>query len=136
MGMVKEFEEFALKGNVVDLAVGVVIGGAFGKIVSALVADILMPPVGLLIGGFNFNELKIQLKDPVLDTAGKVAHEAVALDIGNFLQTLLDFGLTALAMFLVVKVINRLHRQAAEVPVPSRQEKLLAEIRDLLKKKR
>jgi large conductance mechanosensitive channel len=138
MGMLKEFKEFAVKGNMVDLAVGIIIGGAFGKVVSSIVADVLMPPLGLLIGGFNFTDIKIKLKDAVLDATGKNIHDPVTLNVGNFLQSLVDFAIVAFAVFLLVKAINSMHRKAEEAPAvaaPTKQEELLAEIRDLLKKK-
>ncbi len=137
MEMIKEFKEFALKGNMVDLAVGVIIGGAFGKVVTSLVSDIVMPPLGYLIGGINFTDIKIHLKAPALALVGKEAAE-VTINIGNFIQSLADFAIIAFAVFLMVKAINSLHRKAAEAPAPAaptRQEELLAEIRDLLKKK-
>jgi large conductance mechanosensitive channel len=138
MGMIKEFKEFAVKGNMLDLAVGIIIGGAFGKVVSSIVADILMPPLGLLIGGINFADIKIKLKDALVDAMGK-SHEAVTLNIGNFIQSLVDFTIIAFAVFLIVKAINRMNRKAAEAPAPpappTKQEELLAEIRDLLRKK-
>lgn len=139
MGFMKnfanEFKEFAIKGNVIDLAVGVIIGGAFGKITNSLVADIVMPPLGLLTGGVNFTDIKITLKQAV-DGA-----EAVTLNIGNFVQTVFDFSLMALAVFVMIKFINRLKRlneqELVEAPAPEAappvQEVLLAEIRDLLK---
>lgn len=133
MGMLKEFKEFALKGNMVDLAVGIIIGGAFGKVVSSLVSDVLMPPLGYLIGGINFTDIKIHLKAPAL--VGKDALE-VTINVGNFIQSLVDFTIIAFAVFLMVKAINSLHRKAAEAPAtPTKQEELLAEIRDLLKRK-
>jgi large conductance mechanosensitive channel len=122
MSIVKEFREFAIKGNVVDLAVGVIIGAAFGKIVASLVGDIVMPLVGALIGGVDFNGLAFQFRD------AKVQY-------GKFLQTCLDFVIIAWAIFLAIKVINRLKRAEPEAPpIPPRQEQLLEEIRDLLKK--
>ena len=139
MGMLKEFKEFAVKGNMVDLAVGIIIGGAFGKVVSSLVSDVLMPPLGLLIGGFNFTDIKIQLKEAVLDATGKIIHAPVTLNVGNFIQSLVDFTIVAFAVFLLVKAINSLHRKAKEAPAPppppTKQEELLGEIRDLLKQK-
>lgn len=139
--MVKEFKEFATKGNMLDLAVGIIIGGAFGKVVSSIVADVLMPPLGLLIGGLNFTDIKINLKDSVVDTAGK-AHGAVTLNLGNFIQSLVDFTIIAFAVFLLVKGINRMNRKAVEAAAAaappqafSKQEEILMEIRDLLKKK-
>jgi large conductance mechanosensitive channel len=131
MGLVAEFREFAVRGNVVDLAVGVIIGGAFGKIVSSLVADVVMPPLGVIIGGVNFTGLKITLKE----AEGAVA--AVTLNYGNFLQTVLDFTIVAFAIFMMIKGINRLKRKQAEAPpapaVPTKEELLLGEIRDILK---
>jgi large conductance mechanosensitive channel len=124
MSIVKEFREFAVKGNVVDLAVGVIIGAAFGKIVASAVGDIVMPLVGTLIGGVDFNSLAFQFRD-------------AKIQYGKFLQTCLDFLIIAWAIFLAIKVINRLKREepAAAQPTPPRQEQLLEEIRDLLKKK-
>ncbi len=137
MGIMKEFKEFAVKGNMVDLAVGIIIGGAFGKVVSSIVSDVLMPPLGYLIGGINFTDIKIHLKAPAIDLAGKAAQE-VTINIGNFIQSMVDFGIVAFAVFLLVKGINRLHQKEAEAPVapppPTKQEELLGEIRDLLKK--
>jgi large conductance mechanosensitive channel len=137
MSIIKEFKEFAMKGNMLDLAVGIIIGGAFGKVVSSIVADVLMPPLGLLIGGLNFTDIKITLKEAVVDAAGK-AHAAVTLNLGNFIQSLVDFTIIAFAVFLLVKAINRMNRKAEEaaaVATPTKQEELLAEIRDLLRKK-
>lgn len=136
MSFIKEFKEFAVKGNVVDMAVGIIIGAAFGKIVSSLVSDVVMPPIGVLIGGVDFSDLAIVLKEATADTA------AVTIAYGTFIQTVLDFTLVALAIFVMIKVINRLKREevAAEpepepeaAPEPSREEILLTEIRDLLK---
>jgi large conductance mechanosensitive channel len=136
MGMVQEFKEFAVKGNIMDLAVGIIIGGAFGKIVSSVVADVIMPPIGLVLGGLNFTDIKIKLKDAALDPSGKILHDAVTLNIGNFIQALVDFGIIAFAVFLMMKAINSINRKAAIAdPAPTRQEELLMEIRDLLKKK-
>ena len=130
MGMVKEFKEFAMKGNMMDMAVGIIIGAAFGKIVSSVVADVLMPPLGLLLGGVNFAALKLTLKEAVGDTA------AVTLNYGAFLQTVVDFVIVAFAIFLMIKGINSMRKKqeapAAPAP-PPHQEVLLAEIRDLLK---
>jgi large conductance mechanosensitive channel len=139
MSIVKEFKEFAMRGNMLDLAVGIIIGGAFGKVVSSLVADVMMPPFGLLIGGINFTDIKLKMKDAVLDGTGKTIHEAVTLNVGNFIQSLIDFGIIAIGVFLLVKGINVMNRKAAEAPAapaaPTKQEELLVEIRDLLKKK-
>ena len=130
MSLASEFKEFAMKGSVVDLAVGVVIGAAFGKIVSSLVADVVMPPLGLVIGRVSFNELAVPLGT---DPNGK----AVLLKYGAFLQTMFEFLLIALVLFMVIKGINRLKRPppppaAAAPPPPPREEQLLEEIRDLL----
>ncbi len=133
MGMLKEFKEFAMKGNVVDLAVAVVIGGAFGKIVTSFVNDIIMPPVGVLMGGVNFADLKITLKEAV----GEVP--AVTMNYGAWINTLIDFVIVALVIFMVIKALNSLKKKEAEAPAPppapSKEETLLGEIRDLLAKK-
>ena len=138
MGMLKEFKEFAVKGNMVDLAVGIIIGGAFGKVVTSLVSDILMPPLGYLIGGINFTDIKIHLKAPALALMGKDAAE-VTINVGNFIQSLVDFTIIAFAVFLMVKAINAMHRKAEAAPAapapPTKDQELLGEIRDLLKKK-
>jgi len=102
MGLISEFKDFINKGNVIDLAVGVVIGGAFGKIVNSLVSDIIMPPIGLLIGGVNFSEIKLTIKEAAVDAAGK-AIPAVSINIGNFIQVLFEFTIIAFAIFMVVK---------------------------------
>lgn len=133
MKLVDEFKAFALKGNVVDMAVGIIIGAAFGKIVSSLVSDVIMPPLGLLIGGVNFTDLRITLK------AAEGANPAVTMNYGNFLQVTFDFLIVAMAIFMVIKAMNRLHRKqdaapSPAPPAPSKEEVLLAEIRDLLKK--
>jgi len=131
MGMMQEFKEFAMRGNVVDLAVGVVIGAAFGKIVSSVVADVIMPPIGLMMGGVDFTDLKVVLKDAVGETP------AVTLNYGSFLQTCVDFLIVAFAIFLLVKAMNSLKRKEEEAPAapppPPAQEVLLTEIRDLLR---
>ena len=136
MGMIKEYKEFISKGNVVDLAVGVVIGGAFGKIISSLVNDIVMPPIGYMLKGINFRDLKIVLMQASTDAAGVVT-PAVAITYGNFIQVALEFLIIAWVIFLVVRTINNMKRKdeaVAPPPEPSTQEKLLMEIRDLLKK--
>jgi large conductance mechanosensitive channel len=144
MGFVKEFKEFSMKGNVIDMAVGIIIGSAFGKIVSSLVNDIVMPPIGLLIGGVNFKDLAITLKEAIpagMDAAGNAmaAIPAVSFKYGNFLQVIIDFFIIALAIFMMIKAINRLKRKQeaapATPPPPSKEEILLTEIRDILKKK-
>ncbi|TGE39401.1 large-conductance mechanosensitive channel protein MscL [Desulfosporosinus fructosivorans] len=138
MGFIKEFKEFATKGNVMDLAVGIIIGSAFGKIISSLVADIIMPPIGLIVGGVKFTDLKLTLKAAGEDSTGKVS-EAVTLNVGNFIQAAFDFLIIAAAIFLIVKVINKLKRKKAEEPPapkgPTVEVQLLTEIRDLLQKK-
>ena len=136
MGMIKEFKEFAMKGSVLDMAVGIIIGGGFGKIVSSVVSDIIMPPVGLLISGVNFTDLKIILKQASLDPAGNVIPE-VALNYGSFVQTVFDFLIVAFAIFLFIKAMNSVRKKEVETPVtppaPTKEEELLTEIRDLLK---
>jgi large conductance mechanosensitive channel len=140
----KEFQEFAVKGNVIDLAVAVIIGGAFGKIVSSLVADIVMPLVGVIIGGVNFSNWHWTLKHAVLDGAGSVLKPAVVMNVGIFVQNIFDFLIIALAIFFMVKLIGRLKKRLIkeetekkeEAPVPlSKDQELLVEIRDLLKNK-
>ena len=132
MGVVQEFKSFALKGNVVDLAVGIIIGAAFGKIVSSLVADVVMPPLGLLIGGLNFTDIKIDLGHNLLNAASK----PVTLNIGNFIQTVFDFTIVAFSIFLLVKGINSAKKKQDEAAAAStKDQELLTEIRDLLKKK-
>jgi large conductance mechanosensitive channel len=131
MGMMKEFKEFAVKGNVIDMAVGIIIGAAFGKIVSSFVADVIMPPIGLLIGGIDFSNLAITLKEATGDIP------AVVIGYGKFVQTAVDFTIVAFAIFIAIKGINSLKRKEEEAPQappePSAQEVLLTEIRDLLK---
>lgn len=138
MGMLKEFKEFAMRGNVLDMAVGVVIGGAFGKIVTSVVSDIIMPPIGLLVGGVNFSDLKLTLKSAAIDAAGD-AIPAVTINYGNFLQVTFDFIIIAFAIFLLIKGINSFHKKKEEItppPTPSKEETLLTEIRDLLKERK
>ena len=130
MGVLNEFKAFAVKGNVVDMAVGIIIGAAFGKIVTSFVGDLVMPPIGMLIGGVDFSDLAITLK------AAEGATPAVVLAYGKFIQTIIDFIIVALAIFVGVKAINRLKREEAVAPslppVPTKEEVLLGEIRDLL----
>ncbi len=137
MSMLQEFKEFALKGNVVDMAVGVIIGGAFGKVVSSIVADVIMPPIGVLLGGVNFSDLVITLKEATKTAAG-VDVPAVVIGYGKFIQTVIDFTIVAAIIFLVIKLMNSMKKKAEEAaaePVkPSNEEILLTEIRDLLKK--
>ncbi len=132
----QDFKAFAMRGNVIDMAVGVIIGGAFGKIISSVVADVIMPPLGLLVGGVNFTDLKLELKPA--EMVDCVMQDAVTLNYGNFLQTAFDFIIIALSIFLFVKLIGKLMRKKEEEPaappVPSKEEQLLTEIRDLLKK--
>ena len=134
-----EFKEFAMRGNVMDMAVGVIIGTAFGKITTSLVNDVFMPLIGLLIGGVDLGQLNIVLKPEVLDEAGQVVTEAVTLGIGNLLAVILDFIIVAFAMFLLVKAMNKLaslkkkEEEAPEEDPKPTSEELLTEIRDLLK---
>jgi large conductance mechanosensitive channel len=141
---IKEFKEFAIKGNALDLAVGVIIGTAFGKIVTSLVNDVIMPPIGVLVGGVNFKEIKIVLKKSIFDENGTIVSPEVSLLIGNFLQTVFDFTIIALVIFILIRTINRIKNLNAEeerknnpdaAPKPSNEEILLTEIRDLLKNK-
>ncbi len=134
-GLLAEFKAFAVKGNMIDMAVGIIIGAAFGKIVTSLVNDIIMPPLGVLLGGVNFTELSIVLKDAVGETP------AVTLNYGSFIQVIVDFLIVAWAIFMMVKAINMAKKKeeaapapAPEPPAPSKEEVLLSEIRDLLKK--
>lgn len=133
----QEFKAFAVKGNAVDMAVGVIIGGAFGKIVTSIVEDLIMPPIGWLIGGVNFSDLKVTL--PATEVSGQVLSPAT-INYGNFLQTLLNFIIITLCVFLMVKMMMRLSKsKKEEVPAasePSNEEKLLTEIRDLMKEKK
>jgi len=133
MKIIKEFKEFAMKGNVMDMAIGIIIGAAFGKIVSSIVTDIIMPPIGLLVGGVNFTDLKIILQDAIGDAP------AVTLNYGNFIQVTFDFLIVAFAIFIVIKAMNSAKKKKIETPAsppaPSQEEVLLTEIRDLLKNK-
>lgn len=139
MKMLKEFQQFAMRGNVVDLAVGIIIGGAFGKIVSSVVADIIMPPIGLLMGGVNFTDLKLVIKAAEMDIATQVLKPAVTINYGQFLQVTVDFIIVAFAIFMMVKGMNALKKKEAAAPsappTPTTQELLLMEIRDILKRK-
>jgi large conductance mechanosensitive channel len=132
MGLASEFKEFAMKGSVVDLAIGVVIGGAFGKIVNSLVADIIMPPIGLAIGGVDFKDLAVRI-------GSNPKGEPVLFKYGMFIQTVFEFAIIALALFMVIKAINRLKRPSPAVPAapppPTKTEVLLQEIRDQLAKR-
>jgi large conductance mechanosensitive channel len=137
MKMLQEFKAFAMKGNVADMAVGIIIGAAFGKIVTSLVNDVIMPPLGVLIGGVDFTALKLTIKAGSTDAAGKVV-EAVTLNYGNFVQTTVDFLIVAFVIFMLVKGMNRMKAKEAAAPAappaPGKEEILLTEIRDLLKK--
>lgn len=132
MSMIKEFKEFAMRGNVVDMAVGIIIGGAFGKIVSSFVADVIMPPIGILLGGVDFSKLAITIKE------GSEGVEPVLLKYGVFINTIIDFLIIAFAIFMVIKAMNSLKKKQEEAPAappePPADVKLLTEIRDLLKK--
>ena len=145
MGFLKEFKEFAVKGNVMDMAVGVIIGGAFGKIVTSIVNDIIMPPIGLLVGGVDFADMKLTMKKAVLDAAGEVVSPAVTWNYGAFIQQVVDFTILAFCVFILVKLINSLNKKKeapapapapAPEPQPSKEEILLTEIRDLLKERK
>lgn len=130
MKIVNEFKAFAMKGNVIDMAVGIIIGAAFGKIVTSMVNDIIMPPLGVLIGGVNFTDLKFVIKEAVENKA------AVTLNYGNFIQVIFDFMIVGFAVFMVIKAMNSMKKKQEEKtpPAPAREEVLLTEIRDLLKK--
>ncbi|MDA1267306.1 MAG: large-conductance mechanosensitive channel protein MscL [Planctomycetota bacterium] len=139
MGIIKEFKDFAVKGNAVDMAVGIIIGAAFGKIVSSVVNDIIMPPIGMLMGGTNFSDLFFALDSKTYDTLA-AAKEAGApyIAYGSFIQTVIDFVIIAFAIFMMIKGLNKLKRNEEEAPAapaePPQEQVLLAEIRDLLKK--
>ncbi len=138
MGMIKEFKDFAVRGNVVDLAVAVIVGVAFGQVVSSMVNDILMPPVGLLVGGVDFTDLMVVLRDAYVDPAG-VEVSAVTINYGRFIQFVVDFAIVAFVVFMIVKLINNLKRKEEAAPTPppptvNKTEVLLEEIRDLLKR--
>jgi large conductance mechanosensitive channel len=135
--MLKEFKEFAMRGNVVDMAVGIVIGAAFGKIVTSLVNDVVMPPIGLLMGNVDFSNLFVSLRGEYVSVAAAEAAGAPIIKFGMFINTVLDFLLVAFAIFIVIKAINKLKRQQQAAPPPppgpSAEEKLLMEIRDVLR---
>jgi large conductance mechanosensitive channel len=132
MGMMKEFKEFAMKGNVIDMAVGIIIGAAFGKIVTSIVTDIIMPPIGMLVGGVDFKDLKFVIQEAVGVTP------AVSINYGNFIQVTFDFLIVAFSIFMVIKLMNSAKKKKeaapAAPPAPTEDQKLLTEIRDLLKK--
>lgn len=137
MSLMKEFKQFAMRGNVIDMAVGIIIGGAFGKIVTSVVNDLIMPPIGLLLGGVNFKELSIVLKQASVDAVGNTVN-AVSVNYGNFVQVVVDFLIVAFVIFLLIKGMNNLKKKEeakpTAPPAPSKEELLLTEIRDLLKK--
>jgi len=140
MGIVQEFKKFAIKGNVLDMAVGIVVGVAFGKIVSSFVGDVITPPLGVLLGGVDFSNLMVTIKDAVPAIADKAAIPAVTISYGKFIQTIFDFTIISFAVFLLVKTVNFIKAKEEVAPVappppPSAQEVLLTEIRDLLKNK-
>jgi large conductance mechanosensitive channel len=132
MGIIKEFKTFAMKGSVLDMAVGIIIGAAFGKIVASFVSDVLMPPLGMMLGGVNFTDLKFIIKEATTNEA------AVSLNYGNFIQVTVDFLIVAFAIFMMIKAMNSIKKKDEVAPVappkPSKEELLLTEIRDLLKK--
>jgi len=141
MGFVSEFKTFAMRGNVLDMAVGIIIGGAFGKIVSSFVSDVIMPPIGLLVGGVDFSNIKLTLKAAVMEGA-EVVSPAVTMNVGLFINTVIDFTIVAFAIFLLIKGVNNMAKKKVEEPAPapappppSKEELLLAEIRDILKNK-
>ncbi len=138
MAIVKELKAFMMRGNVVDMAVGVIVGGAFGQIVNSLVNDVIMPPIGVLLNGVNFTDLKLVIKEASVDAAG-AAIPAVSLNYGNFIQMVINFVIISTAIFFVIKGMNSLQskkEEPATPPAPSKEEVLLAEIRDLLKEKK
>ncbi len=140
MKIIQEFKEFAIKGNMIDMAVGIIIGGAFGKIIASLVKDVIMPPLAMLTGGVDFSDKKIVLKEAVAASEGVAAVEAVTLSYGLFINQVVDFLIVAFAVFMMIKAINKAKRKQEAAPppappAPSAQELLLTEIRDLLKNK-
>ena len=134
MSFISDFKSFAMRGNVVDMAVGVIMGGAFGKIVSSLVSDVIMPPIGVLLGGVDFSDLAVTVKHAAEGSA------AVTINYGTFVQTIIDFMIISLAIFSMIRMMNKLRTQKEEAPAapaePTKEEKLLEEIRDLLKEKK
>ncbi len=133
MSIIQEFKEFAIKGNAIDMAVGIIVGAAFGKIIASMVADVIMPPIGVLVGGVDFTKLAVTLKEAAGDAP------AVTLNYGKFIQSMVDFTIIAFLIFIMVKLINSLKKKEAVAPEvapePSKEELLLTEIRDLLKAK-
>lgn len=138
MGFFKDFKSFLLKGDIVNLAVAVVIGGAFGKMISSFTKDVLMPPIGLLLGDVNFEELSIVLKEEIKDSAGEIIQTAISIRYGSFLQTVIDFIIIGLCVFMVLKTYVKSQKKKEEAPAAPKgpsQEELLTQIRDLLKEK-
>jgi large conductance mechanosensitive channel len=137
MSLGTELKQFLLRGNVVDMAVGIVVGAAFGKVVTSFVNDILMPPIALLLGNTQFDQLKLVLREAVV-SGDKITHEAITWNYGSFIQTVVDFLIVGTAIFFVIKAMNQLSRKKPEAPTappaPSKEEQLLTEIRDLLSK--
>ena len=140
---IQDFKEFAMRGNVIDMAVGVIIGGAFGKIVTSLVNDVIMPAISLFTGDVNFTNLKWTLRDAVVNEAGETVSEAVSLQYGMFIQNIVDFLIIALCIFVAIRMLSKLKKKEEEAPAapapepaPSAEEKLLTEIRDLLQEKK
>lgn len=137
--LLQEFKKFAMRGNVVDMAVGVILGGAFGKIVNSIVTDVVMPPIGVLLSGVDFSDLKLVLREATLDAAGKVARPESAITYGNFINVIVNFLVIAVCIFFAVKLINSIQKKEeakpVEPPPPTTDQLLLAEIRDLLKAK-
>ena len=134
--MLKEFKDFIMKGNVLDLAVAVIIAGAFGLIVSSFTNDVLMPPIGMAMGGVDFSELEMVLQPEVQDAAGEITQEKVAIRYGKFIQTIIDFLIIAFVIFMIVRTYNNMNKEEEEAPAPPpgpSAEDLLAEIRDLLR---
>jgi len=138
MGFASEFKAFAMRGNVIDMAVGIVIGGAFGKIVSSFVADVVMPPIGMLTGGVDFSKVVVTLQEATVDADGNEV-AAITMNVGKFTNTVLDFIIIAFAIFMVIKAMNSAKKKEeakpAPPPAPSKEELLLGEIRDLLKQR-
>lgn len=137
MSVIKEFKEFAMKGNVMDMAVGIIIGAAFGKVISSFVADIIMPPLGVLVGKNDFSSYHVVLAPEQVNVAGEIIKEAVTLNRGIFVQSIVDFLVVAIAIFFAIKVVNKLKKKQAQAEKkawPTKDQELLMEIRDLLKK--
>jgi large conductance mechanosensitive channel len=138
MSILSEFKQFAIRGNVVDMAVGIIIGAAFGRIVTSLVNDVVMPPIGMLLGGVDFSELKIVLKQAAVDVAGQEI-PAVTINYGDFINVIINFLIVALAIFMVIKAMNTMKKKEEAAPppppTPPAEEKLLTEIRDILRSK-